>query len=150
LLIALMLTVNGVLRQPMLYLSLYFKAHRGDYYEHLQRVRKQGDWEGWLAFFLEGVAETAQQAVETVRILLQLFENDRERIRPLGRIAATVLAAHEHMQNHPLTTIPDAAKATAINRTSISRAFGEMIEIGIVEEITGQKRNRIYAYRQYL
>lgn len=150
LLITLMLTVAGVLSQPMLYLSLYFKSHRSEYYEHLQRVRQQGDWEGWLVFFLEGVAETAQQAVATARVLLQVLEDDRERIRPLGRIAATVLAAHEHLQSHPLTTIPEAAHATAINRTSIARAFGEMIELGLVDEITGQKRNRIYAYRQYL
>lgn len=150
LLITLMLTVDGVLQQPLLYLSLYFKSHRAEYYEHLQRVRLYGDWEGWLVFFVDGVAQTAQQAVETARILLQLFETDRERIRPLGRIAATVLAAHEHLQNRPLTTIADAAKATEINRTSITRAFDEMARIGMVEEITGQKRNRIYAYREYL
>lgn len=150
LLITLMLTVEGVLAQPLLYLSLYFKTHRAEYYEHLQRVRLEGDWESWLAFFLDGVAQTAQQAVETARTLLALFEADRERIRPLGRIAATVLAAHEHLQNHPLTTIPEATKATEINRTSITRAFAEMAELGIAEEITGQKRNRIYAYRRYL
>jgi Fic family protein len=150
LLITLMLTVDGLLQQPLLYLSLYFKSHRAEYYEQLQRVRIHGDWEGWLVFFLDGVADIAQQAVETARILLQLFDNDRERIRPMGRIAATVLAAHEHLQNHPLTTIPEAAKATEINRTSITRAFDEMAEIGMVEEITGQKRNRIYAYREYL
>lgn len=150
LLITLMLTVEGVLAQPLLYLSLYFKTHRAEYYEHLQRVRLEGDWESWLAFFLNGVAQTAQQAVETARTLLVLFEADRERIRPLGRIAATMLAAHEHLQNHPLTTIPEATKATEINRTSITRAFAEMVELGIVEEITGQKRNRIYGYRRYL
>jgi len=150
LLITLMLTVDGLLQQPLLYLSLYFKSHRAEYYEHLQRVRIHGDWEGWLVFFLEGVADTARQAVETARVLLQLFETDRERIRSLGRIASTVLATHEHLQNHPLTTIQDAAKATEINRTSITRAFEEMAAIGMVEEITGQKRNRIYAYREYL
>ena len=125
-------------------------SHRAEYYEQLQRVRLHGDWEGWLVFFLDGVAETAQQAVKTARILLQLFESDRERIRPLGRIASTVLVTHEHMPNHPLTTIPDAAKATKINRTSIPRAFAELAKIGMVEEITRQKRNRIYAYREYL
>lgn len=150
LLITLILVHEGVIHEPLLYLSLYFKTHRPDYYDHLQRVRRQGDWEGWLLFFLNGVFETAQQAVDTARTLLDLFERDRERIRGLGRIAGSCLQLHYRLQQKAIVNIPDSARALEINRTTISNCISRLEELGIVREITGQRRNRLFAYDRYV
>jgi Fic family protein len=150
LLITLILINEGVLREPLLYLSLYFKTHRSDYYDHLQRVRREGDWEGWLRFFLQGVFETAQQAVETARTVLDLFEQDRERIRGLGRIAGSCLQLHQRLQQKAIVNIPDSARALEINRTTISNCIRRLQELGIVREITGQRRNRLFVYDRYV
>lgn len=150
LLITLILINEGVLREPLLYLSLYFKTHRSDYYDHLQRVRLEGDWEGWLRFFLQGVFETAQQAVETTRTVLDLFEQDRERIRGLGRIAGSCLQLHQRLQQKAIVNIPDSARELEINRTTISNCIRRLQELGIVREITGQRRNRLFVYDRYV
>jgi Fic family protein len=150
LLITLILVNESVLREPLLYLSLYFKTHRLEYYDHLQRVRVEGDWEGWLRFFLQGVYETAQQAVETARTVLDLFEQDRERIRGLGRIAGSCLQLHHRLQQKAIVNIPDSAHALDINRTTISNCIRHLQELGIVREITGQRRNRLFVYDRYV
>ena len=150
LLITLILINEGVLREPLLYLSLYFKTHRSDYYDHLQRVRLEGDWEGWLRFFLQGVFETAQQAVETTRTVLDLFEQDRERIRGLGRIAGSCLQLHQRLKQKAIVNIPDSARELEINRTTISNCIRRLQELGIVREITGQRRNRLFVYDRYV
>jgi len=150
LLITLVLVNEGVLHEPLLYLSLYFKTHRSEYYDYLQRVRLQGDWEGWLKFFLQGVFETAQQAVETARTVLDLFEQDRESIRGLGRIAGSCLQLHHRLQQRAIVNIPDSTKALDINRTTISNCIKRLQELGIVREITGQRRNRLFVYDRYV
>ena len=150
LLITLILINEGVLRAPLLYLSLYFKTHRSDYYDHLQRVRLQGDWEGWLRFFLQGVFETARQAVDTARTVLDLFEQDRQRIRGLGRIAGSCLQLHERLQQKAIVNISQSARELEINRTTISNCVRRLQELGIVREITGQRRNRLFAYDRYV
>ena len=150
LLITLILINEGVLREPLLYLSLYFKTHRSDYYDHLQRVRLQGDWEGWLRFFLQGVFETAQQAVESARTVRDLFEQDRERIGRLGRIASSCLQLHQRLQQKAIVNIPDSARELEINRTTISNCIRRLLELGIVREITGQRRNRLFVYDRYV
>lgn len=150
LLITLMLINDGVLREPLLYLSLYFKTHRTDYYDHLQRVRTEGDWEAWLRFFLQGVFETSQQAVETARNLLELFEQDRNRIQNLGRIAGSCLQLHRLLQQKVIINIPSATEALGINRTTIGNCISQMQGLGIVREITGQRRNRLFVYDQYV
>lgn len=150
LLITLILINEGVLREPLLYLSLYFKTHRSDYYDHLQRVRLEGDWEGWLRFFLQGIFETAQQAVETARTVLDLFEQDRERIRGLGRIAGSCLQLHQRLKQKAIVNIPDSARELEINRTTISNCIRRLQELGIVREITGQRRNRLFVYDRYV
>lgn len=150
LLISLMLWEAGVLNQPLLYLSLFFKINRLEYYDRLQSVRTRGDWEGWLSFFLRGVHETAQQAVETARSSLALFEADRERIRGLGRIAGSCLRLHEHLQRRPVTTIADATAGTGVNRTSITRCLQHLEELEIVRELTGNRRNRVFVYDRYI
>ena len=150
LLITLILINECVLREPLLYLSLYFKTHRSDYYDHLQRVRLKGDWEGWLRFFLQGVYETAQQAVETARTVLDLFEQDRQRIRGLGRIAGSCLQLHQRLQQNAIVNIPDSTRALEINRTTISNCIRRLQELGIAREITGQRRNRLFVYDRYV
>ena len=150
LLITLMLWEEGVLSKPLLYLSLYFKLNRLEYYDRLQRVRTHGDWEGWLEYFLRGVYETATQVVESARSALDLFNADREKILRLGRLTGSGLRLHEHLQAHPLTTIAQAAKATGVNRTSISRCLKSLAGLGIVSELTGKHRYRIFAYEQYI
>src|SRR5688572_875961 len=101
LLITLALVAEGVLREPLLYLSLYLKANRATYYELLQRVRTQGEWEPWVSFFARGVQETAEGAVSTARRLAQVFAEDRLRIEALGRIAGSALRVHHALQLHP-------------------------------------------------
>ncbi|GMQ77366.1 MAG: Fic family protein [Gammaproteobacteria bacterium] len=150
LLITLILINEGVLREPLLYLSLYFKTRRSDYYDHLQRVRLQGDWEGWLRFFLQGVFETAQQAVESTRTVLELFQKDRARIEGLGRIAGSCLQLHQRLQQKAIVNIPDSTRELAINRTTISNCIRRLQELGIVREITGQRRNRLFVYDHYV
>ncbi|GMQ76740.1 MAG: Fic family protein [Gammaproteobacteria bacterium] len=150
LLITLILINEGVLREPLLYLSLHFKTRRSDYYDHLQRVRLQGDWEGWLRFFLRGVFETAQQAVESTRTVLELFQQDRARIEGLGRIAGSCLQLHQRLQQKAIVNIPDSARELAINRTTISNCIRRLQELGIVREITGQRRNRLFVYDRYV
>lgn len=150
LLITLMLWKAGVLGEPLLYLSLYFKLNRLEYYERLQRVRTHGDWEGWLAYFLRGVHQTARQVYTSARTSLELFETDRKKILTLGRLAVTGLRLHEHLQAQPLTTIAQATEKTGINRTSISRCLASMIDLGIVSELTGKHRYRTYAYTQFI
>lgn len=146
LLIILMLVDAGVLRQPLLYLSLYFKVHRLEYYDRLQRVRTHGDWEGWLGFYLKGVAETAQQAVDAARRLLGIFEQDRERIRGLGRIATSALEVHRHLQQRPVSRVAEAVAATGINRTTVTAVFRRLVELGMVRELPGRQRNRVFVY----
>ena len=150
LLITLMLCEETVLKQPILYLSLYFKQNRTEYYDRLQAVRTKGDWEGWLRFFLEGVYLTSREAVETARAMLKLFEEDRQRIQGIGRIAGSCLRVHHYLQKSPICRVAWAAQATGINRTTVSNCLAQLQELGIVREITGQKRNRLFAYDKYL
>ncbi|BCO30140.1 hypothetical protein TspCOW1_02430 [Thiohalobacter sp. COW1] len=150
LLITLLLCTEGLLAEPLLYLSLYFKLNRTEYYDRLNRIRTHGDWEGWMRFFLRGVRDTAQQAVDSARRLLALFEQDRERIKELGRIAGSCLQLHELLKQRPIVNIGQAAAATGINRTSISRCIGLLEEQGMLRELTGNRRNRLFVYDQYI
>ncbi len=150
LLIALMLCSDGVLREPTLYLSLYFKTHRARYYALLDAVRTQGDWEGWLAFFLDGIAETAQQAVDTAQRLLQLLATDRARINALGRRAGNVGQVFELLAQRVVLTVPQMMTRLALSAPTIRAAVDALIELGIVNELTGQRRNRVFAYQRYL
>ena len=150
LLITLLLCARGALREPLLYLSLYFKTHRAAYYELLQRVRTEGVWEEWLAFFLEGAETTAKQAADTAVELIRLFETDRKRIQALGRSALSALRVHEYMQKKPLIDIGLAARALNLSIPTVSAALARLEELGIVHETTGRERDRIFAYTQYL
>lgn len=150
LLITLLLCAEDVLREPILYLSLFFKTHRSLYYQHLQQVRERGSWEEWLAFFLEGVAETSRQAADTARELLDLFATDRRRIEALGRPAASALRVHERLQQRPITAIPEAARDLGLSAPTVSKSLGHLERLGVVREITGKQRRRRYVYGAYL
>ena len=150
LLITLVLSAEGVLRQPLLYLSLHFKRHRKTYYSLLDQVRTGGDWERWLAFFAEAVNETAQGAVDTARTLVDLFRADRERVQALGRGAASALQVHEALQVRPVTSIARVSKSTRLSVPTATSALERLVEMDIVREMTGRRRNRVYAYRKYL
>lgn len=150
LLITFLLCAQGVLREPILYLSLYFKTHRAAYYELLDRVRTRGDWEAWLDFFLIGVRDTADQAAEAARRILVLFERDQQRIAQLGRPAASVLRVFQHMQKNPIVAIPSAAKKIGLSAPTVAKSLGHMIDAGILQEVTGRERHRLFVYQEYL
>ena len=150
LLITLLLCAQGILKEPILYLSLYFKAHRRHYYELLQQVRERGAWEAWIEFFLDGITETSLQAAEAAREILGLFEADRDRIEGLGRPAASALRVHQLLQQKPIVGIPDAARRLGLSAPTIAKSIQHLQVLGIVREITGKQRGRLFVYDGYL
>ncbi len=150
LLIAFVLHHAGVLAHPLLYLSLYFKQHREEYYRLLDKVRLDGDWEAWLDFFLEGVEQTAQNAVETAQRLVGLFQEDRQTIQKCARCAGSVLRVFDALCNQPILTINEAVRQTSLAFATAAKGMEVLKKLGIVREITGKKRNRIFAYERYL
>ena len=150
LLITFLLCAQDVIREPILYLSLYFKAHRSAYYELLDRVRTKGDWEAWLDFFLRGVRETADQAAGAARRILILFEDHQRQIETLGRPAASVLRVFQYMQRNPIVSIPATAKRIGISAPTVAKSIEHMRRLGILQESTGRKRRRLFVYGAYL
>ena len=150
LLITLLLFSRSVLRKPMLYLSLYFKTYRQYYYELLNNVRLTGDWEAWLDFFAEAVIITATQAVETAQQLLDLSNRDRDKISGLGRATASTLAVHRELMEHPIATSGRLVEKTGITPATVNKALGHLERLGIVREITAQKRNRLFSCAGYV
>lgn len=150
LLIALVLHQARVLRQPLLYLSLYFKQHREEYYRLLDIVRRDGDWEAWLDFFLKGVTETATGAVETANRMLALFRTDDERIQSLGRGTANALRILNVLKARPISNIKDLATRTEVSYPTAAKTVESLIALGIVRELTGRRRHRAFAYARYL
>jgi Fic family protein len=150
LLITLLLCAEGALAEPTLYLSLYFKQERSAYYDHLQRVREDGTWEEWLSFFLTGVNSAATQAVQTATAMLELFARDRQRIAGLGRVAGSVLRVHEYLQRRPLTTVSKAGVELGLTAPTVRVAFQHLQALGLVREVTGKLRDRVFSYEGYL
>jgi Fic family protein len=150
LLITLLLCEQKVLREPMLYLSLYFKTHRQYYYELLNNVRTTGDWEAWLDFFAEAVIVTATKAIETTQQLLDLSTQDRAKISGLGRATASTLQVHRALMEHPIATSGSLVKKTGITAATVNKALGHLEQLGIVKELTAQKRNRLFSYAAYI
>jgi Fic family protein len=150
LLIVLMLFDAGVLDQPLLYLSYYFKQYRDEYYRLLNTVRAEGDWEAWLDFFLEGVESTAGSAVDTAHRLLALFRVDAARVQTLGRAAANALRVFDALRVRPLATLNDLTERTGASYPTVARAVEALENFDIVREITGRKRERVFAYTRYL
>jgi Fic family protein len=147
LLLTLLLCDSGVLREPLLYLSLYLKSNRSRYYELLQRVRTEGVWEDWLRFFLEGIESTARQASETAILLRRLFREDRERIQEQAKSAATCLQVHSYLQTKPVASIRSIASNVSKTITTVGGILTILEQLNIVKELTGQRRNRVFAYQ---
>jgi Fic family protein len=150
LLITLLLCDAGVLREPMLYLSLYLKERRSMYYSLLDSVRREGDWERWLTFFIEGVRETANNAVTTADRIVTLFRDDRERIARTGRRAGSALRVHDALKPRPLASVQDVAERSGLSFPAAASAIDLLADLGMVSERTGRRRNRIFAYDRYL
>ncbi|CAN5672273.1 Fic family protein [soil metagenome] len=150
LLVTLYLCVNGVLRKPLLYLSLYLKTHRADYYRLLQEVRERGAWEAWLEFFLDGVAETANQAFDAATRIVGLLKQDRERIAAESVRAGSALRVHELFQKDPFLTSNLLVRRTGLSAPTINSALADLVRMGIVNEVTGRRRDRVFSYRAFL
>jgi len=150
LLVTLYLCVNGVLRKPLLYLSLYLKTHRTDYYRLLQEVREHGAWEAWLDFFLAGVADTANQAFDAATRIVDLFKDDRERITAQSDRAGSALRVHDLFQQNPFLTANQLVERTGLSAPTVNAALADLERLGVVDEITGKKRGRVFGYRRYL
>ena len=150
LLIAFVLHHGGILKRPLLYLSLYLKQHRDEYYRLLDLVRLKGDWEAWLDFFLEGVQQTAQNAVETAQRLVHLFKEDGRKIQEHVRRAGTALRVFDVLCDRPIITLREVVRRTGLTFATAAKGMDILEELGIAREITGKKRNRIFAYDRYL
>ena len=150
LLITLLLCEHKALQEPTLYLSLYFKTHRQYYYELLNEVRLMGNWEAWLDFFAEAVIITANQAVDTTRQLTDLSNGDRDKISGLGRAAASTLQVHRALLERPIATAGWLVKKTTISPATVNKCLNHLEILGIVSELTGRKRNRLFRYTRYI
>lgn len=150
LLITFMLCAQEALQAPTLYLSLYFKRHRQQYYDLLQRVREKGDWEAWVEFFLTGVKETSDQAYQTATRLLKLMDSDRKKLENLGRPAASALRVFQYLQKQPLISVPIVAKELNISPPTVRKSIGHLEDEGILREISGKQRDKRYVHDAYL
>ena len=150
LLITLLLVNSGTLQFPMLYLSLYFKTHRQAYYDFLNKIRSDGDWETWLDFFADAVRITAGQAVDTVRRMDALARRDREAIHQLGRPAGSALRIHHELLYRPICDGNRLKKRTGLTLATVNKSLDHLGELGLVKELTGKRRNRIFSYPAYL
>ncbi|HAF54007.1 MAG TPA: cell filamentation protein Fic [Thauera sp.] len=151
LLIPLVLVEAGVLSEPLLYLSAFFKRHRQTYYDLLQQVRTHGDWEAWLLFFVDAITATATEAVDTARLLTALHAQDKARLATIGRLSGSALQVLDALYARPVANIPAITRATGITPATVGKALDVLQnQFGIVEELTGNRRNRVFAYRAYI
>ena len=150
LLVTLLLLHAGVLREPLLYLSLYLKQHKSTYYELLNEVRETGDWEAWLQFFLEGLQVTAEGAVNTSRRLLELFASHRGVVEGSGRRAGSALRVYAALRARPILSITAAAEHANLSFSAASSAMHLLVDRGIARETTGKRRGRLFVYHEYV
>ena len=151
LLITFLLCESATLQKPVLYLSHYFKRHRQLYYEHLQAIRDRGDWEGWLAFFLRGIAETSVQATETARHILALREEHRSRITAeLGRAAGNGHRVLESLYQRPIVSVTDVQNLLGTTYAGANQIVARLVKLGVLQEITGHARHRRFRYEAYV
>lgn len=150
LLITLLLYKSGMLQAPLLYISYYFKLHRQYYYDLLNDVRINGDWERWLDFFAEAIIVTAGQGIKVIQELNKLVERDRTAIKTLGRNAASVSQVYEAMLSHPIAGAKVLGKLTDLTPATINKSLKNLSQLDIIEELTNQKRNRLFRYCKYL
>ncbi len=151
LLIPLILVQAGILAEPLLYLSVFFKRHRQAYYEQLQQVRLTGDWESWLLFFVDAIADTARHAVATAQSLNALLAQDRARLSELGRLSGSANQVLQALFSHPIANVATLQRETGLTPATIGRVLeGLETQLGMVQELTGNRRNRVFAYRGYI
>ena len=150
LLVTFLLCQAGLLGEPLLYLSLYLKQNRATYYDLLDRVRRTGDWETWLAFFLDGVRQTADSAVSTAQRLAEMFRVDRLKIAPAGLRAGSALRVHEALKARPILSLPEVCRGTGLSFPAASSAMELLADLGLARELTGRRRNRLFVYDRYL
>jgi Fic family protein len=149
LLITLILVGEKVLSQPLLYVSLYFKQNRAIYYDKLQRVRTDGDWEGWMSFYLTGVREVAAQATDTASKLVQLFTKDSQAILESKRGVQSVTKVFGLLKKKILVTIPETSRILGLTQPTVGTAIERLEKMGVVREVTGKARDRVFFYQQY-
>ena len=150
LLITFMLTEKQMLHEPVLYLSLFFKKHRRLYYDRLNGTRNDDGWNQWLDFFLQGVRDTANQAVQTAIEIDKLFRGDKEKIEQFGRGAPSALLIYQLAQSNPILSIKHAARESKLSFPTASAAIQRLTDAGILEESSGKRRDRLFLYAKYL
>jgi Fic family protein len=150
LLVTLLLEHWKLLTKPLLYLSLFFKRHREDYYRRLDAVRVDGDWEGWLDFFLDGVATIADEAVSSARELFALVATDRAHVLGRHGMSIAALRLFELLPRHPVVTVASVMKLVETTKPTAGRAIDLLAGAGVLVETTGKKRDRSFVYRGYL
>lgn len=150
LLITLMLMDGGLLLRPLLYLSLFFKQHRAEYYRLLDAVRSEGDWKAWIEFFLRGVEETATGALQTAQRLMERFDGDEAIVRREGRAASSALSVLAAMRERPIVSLKAACQTSGLSFPAATAGMQVLQKIGLAREITGQRRSRVFAYTRYV
>ena len=150
LLVTLLLQQSGKLSRPLLYLSLYLKAHKAEYYRLLDRVRAEGDWEAWADFFLRGVDETAQSATLTARKLTDCYQEDLVKVQKLGHAGSKAVRALGGFRQRPMLDIKRVAAALGVSFPTAAKVVQLLVDQGILRETTGKARDRIFVYRRYL
>jgi Fic family protein len=150
LLITLILLADDAISTPLLYLSLYFKAHRTEYYDSLQNIRIQGGWEAWMAFYLKGIEEVGNKASETARKLAAMFQAHQEKIRTLGRAGFSAERVHTLLQRRVIVAPVVAQRELKMSYPAINKAMSNLEKLGLVRELTGKQTYRVFAYAPYL
>lgn len=150
LLITFILCHDKVLEKPLLYLSLFFKKHRQEYYERLNAVRRDGDWEGWIKYYLQGVYEISKQATEAAKAIMDLLATDRQKVAGLGKAAPTALALLNLLYRRPYVTIPYVARELGISPPAAGKAVNNLVTLDILTEVSGRKRDRVFLHAPYL
>ena len=150
LLISLLLYENKVLQKPLLYLSLYFKINRQEYYEHLTNVRINGDWEKWIDFFADAVIHTSNQAVNTAKNLIALINSHESKVNSMGRASSTALVVYRCFVKQPVLNANTIQTQTSLSAATIHSSLENLIKLGILEEVSQKKRNKIFVYKEYI
>ncbi|MBI1374079.1 MAG: Fic family protein [Phycisphaera sp.] len=150
LLIALLLEHWGILKSPLLYLSLAFKRHQREYYDHLSAVRTDGDWEQWTDFYLTCVREAAEDGVDVAQRLFALLGKDRRHLTESPRATVAAIQLLDMLPDHPMVTVPRASRMLKSTAPTARKAIGILVEVGVLRETTGKQRDRVFAYHKYL
>lgn len=149
LLISLLLRTEGALSYPLLYLSLYFKQRRTDYYEAFMNVRLRGAWEDWLLFYLAGVEQVAKESAETAEEAVKTFARDREKLQTLGKASASALKVHALLEKRCFVSLAFGQKELGLSLPTMTQAMARLQKLGIVKEITGKQRRQVFVYHAY-